>query len=85
MSLAKQATELDAAGKTEEAYRLYDTAIEYFLTAIKYEKNERMKDSMRKKVNEYLDRAEQLKKQMEQPAPAPKKPVSSTARYAPFI
>lgn len=44
------------------------------------EKNEKMKDSMRKKVNEYLDRAEQLKKQMEQPASAPKKPVSSASK-----
>lgn len=69
VNLARQATEADAAGRNEEAYRLYDTAIEYFLTAIKYEKNDKMKESMRKKVSEYLERAEQLKKQLENPAP----------------
>ena len=69
VNLAKQATEADAAGRNEEAYRLYDTAIEYFLTAIKYEKNDKMKESMRKKVTEYLERAEQLKKQLENPMP----------------
>lgn len=35
VNLARQATEADSAGHSEEAYRLYDTAIEYFLTAIK--------------------------------------------------
>jgi len=35
--------------------------LEYFVTGLKYEKNERTKDTLRKKIAEYMDRAEQLK------------------------
>ena len=72
VNIAKQATEADAANRLEEAYRLYDTTIEYFMTAMKYEKNDKMKESLRKKIGEYLDRAEAIKKELETPS-APKK------------
>lgn len=36
-------------------------SLEYFMAAIKYEKNDRVKESIRKKMAEYLDRAEKLK------------------------
>ncbi|KAJ2610899.1 Vacuolar protein sorting-associated protein 4 [Coemansia sp. RSA 1804] len=51
----------DTAGNYEEAYKLYINGIEWFFTAIKYEKNERTKQSVRKRLVEYTDRAEQLK------------------------
>ncbi len=39
--------------------------MDHFLAAIKYEKNDKVKESIRKKVAEYLDRMEKLKKVVE--------------------
>ena len=67
IEIVKKATEEDQNENFEEAYRLYQNALEYFLTAMKCtwfnpdEKNEKLKDSIRKKFTEYLDRAEKLK------------------------
>ncbi|KAJ1971094.1 Vacuolar protein sorting-associated protein 4, partial [Dimargaris verticillata] len=61
IDLAKQATEEDAAEHYPEAYKLYQKSLDYFAKAMKYEKNERLKDAIRKKFAEYLDRAELLK------------------------
>lgn len=76
MTIVNQATEEDSKGNYEAAYRLYDNAIEHFLCAIKCkvdtlnglnsfildEKGEKLKEQLRKKVDEYLNRAEELKK-----------------------
>ncbi|KAJ1939060.1 Vacuolar protein sorting-associated protein 4 [Linderina macrospora] len=51
----------DTAGNYEEAYKLYMNALEWFMTAMKYEKYEKRKEHIRKKLAEYMDRAEQLK------------------------
>ncbi|KAJ2804123.1 Vacuolar protein sorting-associated protein 4, partial [Coemansia furcata] len=51
----------DNAGNYEEAYKLYQTAIEWYLTGIKYEKIDSRKLTIRKRLTEYMDRAEQLK------------------------
>lgn len=73
----KEATEKDSAGEHETAYRLYDAGVDHFLAAIKYEKNERVKENIRKKVAEYLDRMEKLKKTLEEQREAlPKKQAS---------
>jgi len=61
IEIVKQATEKDNNKEYEAAYKLYSNALEYFLTAMKYEKNERLKEPIRRKFTEYLDRAEQLK------------------------
>nr|CAG8433184.1 15328_t:CDS:10 [Entrophospora candida] len=57
----KATTEEDTKENYEQAYKLYGNALEYFMAAMKYEKNDQRKDSIRKKFTEYLDRAEQLK------------------------
>lgn len=60
------ATEKDQAGQYEEAYRYYQTAVEYFLHATKYEvKGEKAVKSIRQRCAGYLDRAEALKKYLE--------------------
>ncbi|KAJ1724694.1 Vacuolar protein sorting-associated protein 4 [Coemansia erecta] len=51
----------DTAGNYEEAYKQYMNAIEWFMMAIKYEKYEKRRDNIRKKLVEYVGRAEQLK------------------------
>ncbi|CAG8742809.1 17922_t:CDS:2, partial [Acaulospora morrowiae] len=66
IEIVKKATEEDKKGNYEQAYRYYQSALECFMHAIKYEKNERAKDSIRKKITEYFDRAEQLKEEIRQ-------------------
>ncbi|KAJ2863317.1 Vacuolar protein sorting-associated protein 4 [Coemansia aciculifera] len=54
----------DNAGNYEEAYKLYRDAIEWYLTGIKYEKVDSRKLTIRKRLTEYMDRAEQLKEHL---------------------
>ncbi|PRP78981.1 hypothetical protein PROFUN_11446 [Planoprotostelium fungivorum] len=61
ITLVQQATEKDNAKEYPEALRLYQLSLEYFMTAIKYEKNPRMKQTIKDKVMEYMTRAEKLK------------------------
>ena len=61
IEIVRQATEEDGKGNYQVAYNLYSQSLEYFMTAIKYEKNEKVKASVRLKFTEYLDRAEKLK------------------------
>lgn len=62
IDLVTKATEEDKNKNYKEALHLYETAVEYFLHAMKYEvPNDRAKDSIRSKCKQYLDRAEKLK------------------------
>ncbi|KAG0754849.1 hypothetical protein G6F57_010724 [Rhizopus arrhizus] len=61
IEIVKKATEEDHKGNYKEAYTLYQNALEYFMTAIRYEKNDRLKEPIRKRFVEYLGRAEMLK------------------------
>lgn len=45
----------------ENAKNAYMRAIEYYMTGLKYEKNDRVKSSLRAKINNYMDRVEILK------------------------
>jgi len=57
----QQATDFDKAGNYNEALRLYSLALESFVSVMKYEKNDKIKNSLRPKVAAYMERAEQLK------------------------
>lgn len=62
IDIVTQATEEDKKKNYEEALRLYQHGVEYFLHAIKYEAtSEKAKESIRNKCVSYLDRAEKLK------------------------
>ncbi|KAJ3182924.1 Vacuolar protein sorting-associated protein 4 [Gaertneriomyces sp. JEL0708] len=74
IDIVKKATEEDGNGNFVEAYKLYQNSLEYFMTAMKYEKNDRLKESIRKKFTEYLERAEKLKDYL-QKQDKKKKPV----------
>ncbi|KAI8985263.1 P-loop containing nucleoside triphosphate hydrolase protein [Pilobolus umbonatus] len=65
IELVKKATEDDHQGNYKEAYTEYQNALEYFMAALKYEKNDRLKEPIRKRFVEYLDRAEMLKEFLE--------------------
>ncbi|KAI8852884.1 P-loop containing nucleoside triphosphate hydrolase protein [Chytridium lagenaria] len=75
IEIVKKATEEDAKENFEEAYKLYQNSLEYFMTAMKYEKNERLKESIRKKFTEYLERAEKLKEYLQKQQKKKSKPV----------
>jgi vacuolar protein-sorting-associated protein 4 len=61
ITIVTQATEADAKKDYAEAFKLYQLALDYFMTALKYERNERCKATIRAKVLEYITRAEKLK------------------------
>jgi len=63
IDLVTKATEEDKNKNYAEALKLYEHAVEYFLHAIKYEaQTDKAKESIRAKCNQYLERAEKLKK-----------------------
>ena len=59
--LIKQAKEEDEKGNYEAAFRLYESGVEHFLVANKYEKNESARETVKKRVSEYMDRMVLLK------------------------
>jgi len=77
IDIVKKATEADAKEQYEDAYKLYQNALDYFMTAMKYEKNERVKESIRKKFTEYLERAEKLKEHLNAKQVKTKKAISA--------
>ncbi|CEG65526.1 Putative Vacuolar protein sorting-associated protein 4 [Rhizopus microsporus] len=77
IEIVKKATEEDHKGNYKEAYTHYQNALEYFMTAIKYEKNDRLKEPIRKRFIEYLDRAEMLKEFLNNQEKKQKEPVGA--------
>ncbi|XP_052060939.1 serine/threonine-protein kinase ULK3-like [Mytilus californianus] len=62
VSVVKDAVTEDTKGNYSNAIRLYCKSLEYFMPAIHHEKCENKKEALRKKVKEYMNRAEELKK-----------------------
>ncbi|EFA85458.1 AAA ATPase domain-containing protein [Heterostelium album PN500] len=75
IQIVQQATEQDNAKNYAEAHRLYILSLDWFTTALKYEKSERSKATIKAKTMEYLQRAEQLKEYLEKTKN--KKPVAA--------
>lgn len=71
IQIVTQATEADQAQKFDEAFRLYQLSLQYFQTALKYEKNERIKLTIKGKLEEYITRAEQLKEMLDKKKKTP--------------
>ncbi|KAM6497806.1 hypothetical protein JOM56_005754 [Amanita muscaria] len=61
IEIVEQAIEEDTNHNYAEAYKLYQNSIDYFMLALKYEKNEKSKQLIRSKTEEYLNRAEKVK------------------------
>lgn len=64
VSIVKDAIEQDTKQNYQEAYKLYQNSLDFFLLAVKYEKNDKLKELIRNKFTEYLDRAEMLKQHL---------------------
>jgi len=62
VSIVTEAIEADQATEYAKALPLYDKALEWFLKGLEYEKNPMAKESIKKRVIGYMDRAEALKK-----------------------
>ena len=65
MDLVKQAVIADNANDLVTAFSLYKQGLQYFMTGLKYVKNERSKEAIRIKVDQYMARAEELKTAIE--------------------
>ncbi|KAG6868157.1 hypothetical protein C0993_007046 [Termitomyces sp. T159_Od127] len=61
VEMVQRAVEEDSKQNYAEALKLYQNSLDYFMLALKYEKNERSKGLIREKIVEYLNRAETLK------------------------
>ena len=61
IDVVKKAIEQDTAGEYEKAYQMYYQSLELFMLALKWEKNTKIKENIRQKAGEYMERAEKLK------------------------
>jgi len=65
----QQAVQKDNAEEYQIALDLYSTGIEYLLTALKYEKNQKIVEVIKSKAIKYLKRAEEIKDALSNPQP----------------
>lgn len=65
LDIIQKAIEADNATKYDDAYKLYYNGLDYLMLAIKYDKNPKLKELVKSKILEYLNRAEQLKEHLE--------------------
>jgi len=75
MEIVKQAVVADNADELEKALSLYKQGLGYFMTGLKYIKNDKSKIAIREKMATYMDRAEEIKVAIEKKI-APKKKLS---------
>ncbi|KAH9949484.1 AAA-domain-containing protein [Amylocystis lapponica] len=66
IEIVQRAIEEDQKQNYAEAYKQYQNALDYFMLALKWERNEKSKVLIRTKVTEYLGRAEMLKNHLSQ-------------------
>ena len=78
LDLVNKAITADKNEEYEEAYRLYMSALDWFMMAMKYEKNEGRKATIRHKTIEYLARAEQIKDMLSSGGGGKKKEAGAT-------
>ncbi|KAL4068967.1 AAA-domain-containing protein [Scleroderma citrinum] len=65
IEIVQRAIDDDIKQNYAEAYKQYMNSLDYFMLAQKYEKNEKSKVLIRGKIEEYLSRAETLKKHIQ--------------------
>eukprot|EP01067_Filipodium_phascolosomae_P002066 Filipodium_phascolosomae@DN2282_c0_g1_i1.p1 len=61
IQLSQQAAQLDEAAQYQRAFDMYKVALDNWMLVFKYEKNAALKERLGKKIEEYVQRAEQLK------------------------
>jgi vacuolar protein-sorting-associated protein 4 len=73
IKLVQEAIAADNDKDYEKAYGLYKLSLDHFLMGLKYEKNPAAKEIIQKRVEGYMERAEMLKKVLQDQRDAPKK------------
>jgi len=71
--IIKDAVQKDNAEEYEAALSLYSQGIQYLMTGLKYEKNQKVVGAIKEKVQKYLKRAEDIKTSLEEPPKKTKK------------
>lgn len=74
MEIIKQAVICDNNDDLDQALSLYKQGLGYFMTGLKYVKNDRAKVAIREKMNTYMTRAEQIKEALDKRAAAASAP-----------
>ncbi|KAK0446540.1 P-loop containing nucleoside triphosphate hydrolase protein [Desarmillaria tabescens] len=64
IEIVQKAIDEDVKQNYNEAYKQYSNSLDYFMLALKYEKNEKSKQLIKTKIKEYLARAETLKQHL---------------------
>ena len=80
IELVQQAIAADNDKNYEQAYGLYKQSLDHFLLALKYEKNKAAKEIIQKRVEGYMERAEMLKKVLQEQKDAPARRQAAAAR-----
>eukprot|EP01084_Bolivina_argentea_P290674 499352_1 len=75
--IIKQAVQKDNAEEYEAALSLYSQGIQYLMTGLKYEKNQKVVSAIKEKVQKYLKRAEDIKTSLADPPKKKKKKQKS--------
>lgn len=65
VEIVKQAVIADNNDELPQALKLYRQALEYFMTGMKHEKNPTLKERVRLKTMEYMDRAEEIQRHLD--------------------
>ncbi|KAF9466946.1 AAA-domain-containing protein [Collybia nuda] len=81
IEIVQRAIDEDTKQNYAEACRQYQNSLDYFMLALKYERNDKSKLLIRTKINEYLARAETLKEHLND-AKTVKSPVGLTGNGA---
>ena len=77
IDIVGEAIREDQESNWEKALGLYNRSLEYFMHHIKYEKNAKAKEMITMRVKGYMDRAEQIKKIIEESKKPKKKRASA--------
>ncbi|KDR68737.1 hypothetical protein GALMADRAFT_256556 [Galerina marginata CBS 339.88] len=64
IEIVQKAIDEDVKHNYAEAYKYYQNSLDYFMLALKYEKNDKSKQLIKSKISEYLARAETLKEHL---------------------
>ncbi|KAF9527090.1 katanin p60 ATPase domain-containing protein [Crepidotus variabilis] len=64
INIVQIAINFDEKKDYADAYKNYMNALDYFMLALKYEKNDKSKALIKTKIKEYMDRTETLKKHL---------------------
>ncbi|KAK9477884.1 P-loop containing nucleoside triphosphate hydrolase protein [Lipomyces japonicus] len=80
IEVVQKAIQADNSQQFDDAYKLYTASLEYFILALKYERNAKNKEMIAVKTKEYMDRAEQLKTYIDEQDSKSKRAVGANGK-----